>query len=201
MADTGFVFPGTAVGNRNTGGSEDFDWVNFNDIKADDSNDADSDGTEIDSDLSSGLAASNFDFSSIPAGSAIDGIEVEVGDYFVTGGTNWGWSLGRLILADDTNGSGSRHFDLTDWTGTAQTDQMGGASILWSETPSTADVQDVDWGVFVRVQAFDATNLGHVGYMKMKVYYTTSPVITDVDTDETWTDGDTGLVITGTNFV
>ena len=29
----------------------------------------------------------------------------------------------------------------------------------------------------------------------------TNPVITDVDTDEAWTDGDTGLVITGTGFV
>ncbi len=27
------------------------------------------------------------------------------------------------------------------------------------------------------------------------------PVVTDVDTDEAWVDGDTGLVITGTGFV
>ena len=34
-----------------------------------------------------------------------------------------------------------------------------------------------------------------------KILIVGGPVITDVDTDETWDDGDTGLVITGTGFV
>lgn len=51
------------------------------------------------------------------------------------------------------------------------------------------------------VQAANLENAGHdaatIGAMP---YQAAGPVITDVDTDETWTDGDTGLVITGTGF-
>ncbi len=204
MADTGFVFPDTAVGNRAITDS-DADWTNPDNIKADDSSDA----TVIlvsAGDLSRGLAASNFDFSVIPAGATIDGIEVQVGDYNEGSGDALVWDNGfgtghcKLILADNTDGSVTKHTSLTDPTTTDATDQAGGAADLWSETISDTDVKDVDWGFFVGLFTIPANGDMFIDFMQMKVYYTPGPIITDVDTDETWTDGDTGLVITGTDF-
>lgn len=49
---------------------------------------------------------------------------------------------------------------------------------------------------------FTTTDTGDEMLGAIGVFYTLSgPVITDVDTDETWDDGSTGLVITGTGFV
>ncbi len=199
MADTGFLFPGTAAGDRTiTGG--DLNWSSPDNIKADDGfNSPCFVGSA--SPNSNGLAASNFDFSGVSG--TIDGIEVQIGDYVVTAGDDVDWVVGKLILADDSDGGTSKHTDLADWTNSNQTDQMGGASDLWDETINLSDVQDVDWGFFVGIDWISGTSVQpDIDFLQMKVYYTpVIPIITDVDTDETWTDGDTGLVITGTNFV
>ena len=196
MADTGFVFPGTGVGNRTiTGG--DVNWTNPA-ITGDDGDNAFW-NTSSQPEQSNGLAGSNFDFSSIPAGSTIDGIEVQVGDY-ESGGANT-WEVLRLILADTTDGSVSKHADLLAITGSLQTDEAGGASDLWSETIGRTDVQDSDWGFFVGQEATEDFQSSSIDFFKMKVYYTLKPIITDVNTTESWNDGDTGLVITGSLFV
>ena len=166
MADTGWKFPGTGA-NRPI--ASQVDWGNPGNVTADDgSTAAVTMGTFG---LSDGLAASNFDFSSIPAGSTIDGIETRVGDYasfepviFVAG---------NLILADDSDGSVSKHTELAEPSFFNTTDEMGGAAELWTETPTRTDVTDVDWGFFVAVQHF-AVGIGNitVDFMQMKVYYT-----------------------------
>jgi len=172
--DTGFLFPGTAVGNRTVSGG-DKDWSNPDEIKADDGRDTDvfisSQGDE-----SNGLAATNFDFSAIPAGVTIDGVETQIGDYFIDGGL-WGRKNIRLILADNTDGSENKVAEWTNWTGVAQTDEQGGASDLWSETITRADVQDADWGFFISANlAVDASppHSAFVDFMKMKVYYSST---------------------------
>ena len=197
MADTGFLFPGTAVGNRTISGG-DVNWVNPDNIKADDTSMATA-NVSSGSPNTNGLAASNFDFSGVAG--TIDGIEVQVGDYSVGIADDADWAVGKLILADDSDGGTSKHTALADFTISDQTDQMGGASDLWDETIGVSDVQDVDWGFFVGLDWISATIvLVNIDFMQMKVYYT--PIsITDVDGDETWDDGDTGLVITGTGFV
>ncbi len=78
MSDTGFIFPGTMVGNRTIAGS-DVDWTSPDNAKADDTSVASANIGP--GDESSGLAASNFDFTSIPDSARIDGIEIRVGDY------------------------------------------------------------------------------------------------------------------------
>ncbi len=169
MADTGWVFPGTAVADRPISGSS-WDWINQDNIKADDGNNAEDSGSPTGD--SSGLAASNFDFSSIPAGSIIDGIEVQVGDYRKQGGT-WGWAVVRLILADDSDGTENKNADLAAPTESDQTDQVGGASELWSETIGLSDVQDVDWGFFIGADRISGPGVESffVDFMQMKVYY------------------------------
>ena len=204
MADTGFLFPGTAVGNRTIADSDDPDWSNPGNITADDTSKADW-ANVLNNDTSHGLAASNFDFSSIPAGAVIDGIEAQIGDYNGNSiGNAASWEVCKLILADDSDGSVSKHSVLIapPTAPTEQTDEAGGASDLWSETIGISDVQDSDWGFFVGTKEVGGLDRTHeIDFMRMKVYYTPAPVITDVNTTESWTDGDTGLIITGTGFV
>lgn len=171
MADTGFVFPGTAVGNRTiTGGDK--DWSTPSGITADDISDAFW-GTFTPTEQSNGLAGSNFDFSSIPSGATIDGIEIRVGDYSESALGGQEWAVLRLILADDTDGSDNRFDELTAIPAdpTETTDEVGGASDLWSETITDTDVKDVDWGFFVGTESSGITNC-FVDFFQMKVYYT-----------------------------
>ena len=203
MADTGFLFPGTAVGDRSIGGGS-VNWTDPDNIKADDGSNANT-NTAVAFSNSHGLAATNFDFSGIPVGSTIDGIEAQCGDFKVdTTAATPRWGTTKLVLADDSDGSQAKHTAWTsiNWTTSDVTDQVGGASDLWEETIGLSDVQDVDWGFFIGIAVTGDTNTTFdIDFMQMKVYYTTGPVITDVDGDETWDDGTAGLVITGTNFV
>ena len=170
MADTGWIFPGTAVGDRGAG---DADWSNPDNIKIDDGSDASVNLGGGPTEDSRGLAASNFDFSSIPSGATIDGIEVRVEDYLVAGGgVSVDWSNCRLILADDSDGSENKESELLDPSFSDQTDEAGGASDLWGETITRADVQDVDFGFFVGVTLVAGTPTTHVDSMQMKVFYT-----------------------------
>jgi len=196
MADTGWKFPGAAAGNRSGGDS----WANPSNITADDTSFA---TVTLDNafESSAGLAATDYDFSSIPDGATIDGIEVRIGDYSVdvTGGAPT-WLNCRVI--DELDADGGANSPTPGWSASEQTALAGGASSLWELTPSKTDVNDIDWGFFFQAwQTFGVTTVYSTDFMQMKIYYSIGPQITDVDTDETWDDGDTGLVITGTGFV
>jgi hypothetical protein len=170
MADTGFLFPGTTAGIRAvTGGA--YSWENPGNIVADDGNTALY--STSDAQLPSlGLAASNFDFSVIPAGATIDGIEVRVGDYIRTASV-FVWTRVALILADDSDGSITNNGLVLPST-VLQTNESGGATDLWDETIDRADVQDVDWGFFVAANCDVNFNNLTIDFMQMKVYYTES---------------------------
>ncbi len=195
MADTGFLFPGTGA-NRPIDSND--DWGVPSRITADNGLTASVQLLTV-GESSDGLAASNFDFSSIPTGATIDGIEIRVGDY-TAALEDLAWDVCKLILADDTDGSENKSSELLDWTTSNQTDEAGGSSDLWGENITRANVTDVDWGFFVVAKNISGVPTALVDFLQMKVYHTTIS-ITDVDGDETWDDGDTGLVITGTGFV
>jgi len=171
MADTGFLFPGTTAGDRTiTGG--DSNWLNSGNITADDTSNATWEPSGLQQ--SNGLAASNFDFSSIPAGSTIDGIEIRAGD-FKASVDSPAWDVLRLILADDSDGTENKNGELIAWTGSDQTDEAGGSSDLWSETIGLSDVQDVDWGFFVGGSGDGFGSLLEIDFLQMKVYFTAAP--------------------------
>ena len=215
MADTGYKFPGTAVGDRAITSAVNT-WGSPNNIKLDDAAEATNQSSNVD-EISFGLAASNFDFTSIPIGATIDGIEVRVGDYFLAVSTqDHDWTTVRLILADNTDGSVNRFADFTDWTDTAQTDGSGNSSDLWSETINDTDVKDVDWGFFIGITSqVSVVSRAEIDFMQMKVYYSTNPSpglvaltitgsaplippsIKSVNSDAAWTDGDTNINIDG----
>lgn len=167
MADTGWKFPGTTSGIRDSGGTE--SWANPGNIAADDGSVASVTHSGFASSL--GLSGTNFDFSVIPSGSTIDGIEAQVGDYREAL-TSALWAETGLALADQSDGTEDKFSELAAITGSNQTDQMGGASDLWSETIARSDVQDIDWGFWVRTQDFDNGSTVHIDFMQMKIYYT-----------------------------
>ena len=171
MPDTGWKFPGTMVGNRTVAGS-DADWTNQDDCKADDGNTADLVLTGA-GDISSGLAASNFDFSDVPTGATIDGIEVRIGDYIVdtVGGTPTINAV-NLILADGSDGTENKSAEIAAAITSLQTDDAGGALDLWGEALATADVTDVDFGFFVSMGLTSAVTTDFdVDFLQMRVFY------------------------------
>jgi len=160
------------VGNRPVT-SSDGDWSNPDNCKVDDTSVA-SATLNVNGDRTSGLAASNFDFSGIPDGVRIDGVEIRVGDYDVDGtGGSPVWTITRLILDDNTDGSENKFGDLTDPTTSLNTDEAGGVTDLWSEDLSRTIVQDVDFGFFIsnNLQA-SVTTVFRVDFMQMRVFYT-----------------------------
>jgi len=165
MADTGFKFPGTAVANRTISGS-DFDWTNQDNIKLDDGSNADAISVAGD-EQSSGLAASNFDFSVIPTGAHIDGIEIRIEHNQASGIITW--AALRLILSDNSDGSDDRNGELSVPSGNP-TDDVGGATDLWSETISSTDVKNSNFGFFVGCDIILAGTL-EVDFMQMRIFY------------------------------
>jgi len=168
--NTGWKFPGTAVGNRAISGG--VAWATPDNIKADDSSRADFVSGESPPDYDSlGLAATNFDFSSIPAGATIDGVEVRCEGYSGTTGL-FTWTTLRLVLADDSDGSENKFADLAAPNG-LQTDEAGGYNDLWSEgTITRADVQDSDFGFFVGLNDAMGDRTFGIDSMQMRVFYT-----------------------------
>lgn len=175
MADTGWKFPGTVIGTRPSGGNETA-WVNHNNIKVDDTNDATWSSPDADATYRSfGLAATNFDFSSIPAGAHIDGIEVEIGDYHETGNAiAWSGAGNHLLMPGDVDGASPADATLPSPAGTPQTEIAGAPDDPWDLDPivTLADVQDSDFGyVLVAFTNPLGASTVSVNYIKMKIYY------------------------------
>lgn len=170
MADTGFIFPGTMVGNRTISGGVQV-WFQEDNAKLDDGNFA-SYSTVLSAVSSFGLAATNFDFSGIPSGATIDGIEIRVGDYNEDSAADFTFEVLRLILADNSDGAISKHADLSVPTSGAQTDEAGGANDLWTESLSRSDVVDADFGFFIGMDTAATFSTINVDFMQMKVFFT-----------------------------
>jgi len=170
---TDWKFPGTMVGNRAIVGS-DADWVNADNAKLDD-------GvlTTVDLvnnlDISSGLAAQNFDFSVIPVGSKIEGIEVKVEGYFLSA-TLMSFIDCKLINAAGVDGAEDKNTELTAPTTSPQESIAGSPTDLWQEDWTSADILDIDFGFFIGVNT-NATRTFSVDSMQMRVHYTVPPIV------------------------
>jgi hypothetical protein len=167
---TGWKFPGSAAGARTVGGS-DVNWSNANNVKLDDGNKATANPASGES--TSGLAANNFDFSVIPAGATISGVEVRVGDHEFPAATPV-WDNCRLIDSDNSDAADNKAGDLSISGGTEQTDDVGGWNVHWGQGFTRADVQDADFGFFVSMTAGGPGGLQQVDFMQMRVFYHTT---------------------------
>ena len=177
MADTGWKF-GSAI--NAIRGSGTILWLLANNVLSDGANT----GTNFTSVNTPGstyfLGVTGFDFSSIPAGSTIDGVSVRVGDYARTslGGA---WNAVRLILADDSDGSENKATEYTGFGVIPTTDENNSTSDLWSETLAVTDVQDADFGCQCQVfsAAIETTSAITINYIQMRVDYTEAPAGTN----------------------
>lgn len=167
MADTGYVTAGTGANNADAGNTA---WSNPGNITtATDSANASANNITK-SGTSQYLHATNFDFSSIPVGATIDGIDVlrregsstaNVQDHtvqLIVGGTRSG----------DNKATG------TTWTTSASTETFGGASDLWGLSLSRADVVASNFGVAIRATNISgsAQPTARIYYVQIKVHYT-----------------------------
>lgn len=167
MADTGFKFPGTAV-SVDTGLSA---WSNPGNVTADDSNPADSDESGADG-VSDKLRCTNFDFSSIPVGATIDGIEYKynrltdaVGQAIVTT---------TIRVVHNGSDQGNAKTPSGDWEGTYTDNTQGGASDKWGYSPTRADVQASTWGLDNSVTwdgNLPSSGGANIDDVQVKIYY------------------------------
>ncbi len=118
--------------------------------------------------------AQNFNFSSIPAGSTIDGIVVEI-DKFYNGPAAVTDNSVRIIKPDGSLGATEKSTGAS-W-GNADTDtydSYGGAADLWGETWTVADIQDPDFGFAISANT-GGTNGNYnmyIDHIKITVYFT-----------------------------
>lgn len=160
MADTGWVTAGTGANNAAAGNTA---WGNTGNITTA----TDAAYSEASSVAKSGstqyLHAANFDFSSIPSGSTIDGIEALVRRQQTgTGGSSD--NTIQLILGGSRTGSNLASSE--DWSSSIQSKQYGGASNLWGLTPDRSDVISASFGLAIR-----GNNLSGITQINLRVYY------------------------------
>lgn len=168
MASTGFKFAGTGS-SLNTG--EDV-WSFPERVTADDNSYAMTpDNMSVTSDR---LLGSNFDFSAIPDGSTIDGVEFRYRRKAGAIGVALDSTHVRLYSAGSPIGTAKD--SAAAWEGTETATTLGGAADLWGATLTTAIVKastfggaiDVDWGA----TGFPAGGTLDVDSIEMNVHYT-----------------------------
>ena len=170
MASQGPLYPGTVT--SEVGPSGDNDWVNAGGISADDGSEADITAATYDAnDHSFRLKAQNFGFS-IPAGSTIDGILVEIEQRRFAGAAE-----DQEVRLYDSTGTlvGDDKQTATAWPGTATIASYGGAADTWNAGLDDVDINDPDFGVAHIVLATAAnTDIG-VDFIRVTVTYTEPP--------------------------
>ena len=167
MASEGPLYPGTVA--TEAGPSGDNDWVNPGNVSADDDSLADITAPTFDAgDDSFRLIASNFGFT-IPAGSTIDGIVVEIERSNAAGAS----SDNEVRLYDSTATLvGDNKAAGGDWPTALTLATYGGAADTWTAGLDDVDVNDPDFGVAFIVNADAANTDIAVDFIRVTVYYT-----------------------------
>ena len=172
MPDTGFRAP--LVG-ENVGVSG-VSWSSPEQIKTDDAAYADVGLNSFESSKNLVARSWNSLSSLIPAGSTIDGMECSIVDHSISVGAGGSWQ--SLTIQDELGIAGIVDNDsqLTALTTTPTTSNAGGATELWGDTPTRANVIDVDYGYRVVVQTNVSTCNIQIDQILNKVYYTSESV-------------------------
>lgn len=113
-----------------------------------------------------GVAAKNFGFS-VPTGSTIDGILVEVEGKEASGNTRV--NAIKTIKADGTIGT-TQKGPSSYWNGTDTYYSFGSSSDLWGDTWTAEDINDTDFGTVLLVSGYE--NACSMDHIRITVYYT-----------------------------
>lgn len=174
MATAGPRFPGTATTELLLP-EDDNDWLNPTNIGADDGSEASITAATYDAgDVSTILRAYNFGFS-IPAGSTIDGITVEIErrDGGIGAASDHRVQLFSDIVADAASFVGAnKAATATDWPVAATIATYGGVADTWTASPTVAMVNGANFGVGLSVDADAANTDIFVDFIRMTITYT-----------------------------
>lgn len=158
--------PATAISDNSPSIGSAVAWTNTTNIYADDTTYASVSGVTA----TQWLKATNFS-ASIPAGSTILGISVEVKAYS-TGTKPFKVSSIKLIIGGSISGS-NLNSGSVNLTATPRYDTYGSSSTLWGLTPSDTDVNDSTFGVgvgYTRASGKGA-NVVYVDYITVQITY------------------------------
>lgn len=170
IVDTGWVSPATVESIQD--GASFRSWANPGNAVS--SNDADANQGPLDAISNDFLQATNFDFSAIPGGASILGIEARIerqGQEFV----------GASRIFDDTVQivkGGTRQGDNKSagagWAFTAEEAVIfGGAADLWGLTLTASDVKASNFGFTMRCLSSPTNGNADVDHMQMRITYQT----------------------------
>ena len=174
MASQGPLFPATAASLANAGTSENANaWTSPGNVGADDGAEASITAATYDSpDISELLVASNFGFT-IPSGSTIDGVTVEIERRDQAIGAA---SDNRVQLSTSTAFAGlvgtNKADTPLDWPTAATVKTYGGAADTWSSGLTVTQINDPGFAVFLSVQADAANTDIFVDFIRVTVTYT-----------------------------
>lgn len=170
MATTGQVYPGSAESVSETGYANDT-WVNPGNITADDTSYASVTAATFDSpDETYVLKAYNFDFSSIPDGSTINGVTMRMRAWYANG-------TGNIVLAQllDTSRArvGTNQYSTFVNLTTSEADYTkGSSSDNWGNALTAAWVKDPDFGVGIAMGATGSNTDVFVDWVTLEIDYT-----------------------------
>ena len=117
------------------------------------------------------IAATDFDFSAIPTGSTIDGIEVvwTLQDIFNSGEFA---DESSYLTKDGSSSVGSNLATSTTIPGSSTPFTYGGSSSLWGTTWTAAEVKSSNFGALFAFSAASGAPLAYAIYCEITVYYT-----------------------------
>jgi len=170
MSDTGWISPGTVVSDDTVGTVA---WSDPENAKASDDSYSRT-GEQYSIVTTNYLKATNFGLS-IPSESTIDGIEVSIERQAKS-------DSGANVIKDnrvslvDSDGSilSANKKDSNYWLYLSdETVTYGGDEDLWSETWSSSDINDSDFGVVLSADlTYGTEDDARVDHIQIKVYYT-----------------------------
>lgn len=175
MADTGWVLAGTGTNDAGSGATA---WSNPSRVTANDNSEADAANIPKNDGLSQLLFSTNYNFSAIPVGATIDGVEFRFERRSVRASGAWNSSINDNLVQLIVGGSlaGSNLSAGANYpNGATLSGSYGGASNLWGASLTRANVVASDFGVAIQAvnnSGAAANYTAYVDYMEMKVYYT-----------------------------
>lgn len=174
MATTGPKFPQSAESVAESPWLDN-DWTGQTNILADDGATAIVNAASFDSpDQTFVLKAYNFDFSSIPDGSTIDGVICVVNNYVSAGSA----SIDLLQLLNTSRAKVGTNQCATPVALTSSTTNLvtkGSSTDLWGNALTSAWVKNANFGVAIGNAATSTNADVEVDYVTLEVYYTPPP--------------------------
>jgi hypothetical protein len=169
VATQGPFFPSAAVNNSVAPENTDA-WVNPTNVFSDNATEAAITAASFDSpDISQQLVTSGYGFT-IPAGSTIDGITVEIDRRSIVANSG----VDNRVQLRDASGTlvGANKATATVWPSSSAIATYGGAADTWTASPTDAMVNDPDFGVVLSAKANIANADIGVDFIRVTITYT-----------------------------